>query len=44
MGIFTMYNFRYDPVLAIGREVVQRRPCVCESYIIIEIYLGNGNR
>ena len=39
-----MYNFRYDPVLAIGREVVQRRPCVCESCITIEIYLGNGNR
>ena len=35
MGMSSMYNFRSDPDLGIGKAACRRIPCACLSYLEI---------
>ena len=39
MGISSMYNFRYDPDLGIGKAACRRIPCACMTCLeLLEIW------
>ena len=40
MGISSMYNFRYDSDLGVGKTACRRIPCVCLPCLEILNYLG----